>query len=123
MTGHIAALLLVILAAVPAQGQNIKAVEAALAISRHFPVEARATILCIGYWETRELPYDNSLVGAAGEVSWLQIHPVHFARWPREWLRESADNAAQAGRQIYDDSLARGRSGFGPWSTWAKCRR
>jgi len=119
----LAALLTYFLVAVPGPGQTVRAVEVVLVVNRHFPVEARATMMCIGFWETRQDPYSNKLVGAAGEVSWLQIHPIHLDRWPRAWLRESVDNAAQAGRQIYEDSLARGKSGFAPWATyWSFCR-
>jgi len=119
----LAATLFWLSALVPVSAPNVHYIEVAHAVVHNFPVEARQTMMCIGYWETRQDPYSNKLVGAAGEVSWLQIHPIHFGTFSREWLRESADNATQAGRKLYDESLKRTGNGFGPWSTyWAFCR-
>lgn len=111
-------------ALVPISAPNARYIEVAHAVVHNFPVEARQTMMCIGYWETRQDPYSNKLVGAAGEVSWAQIAPVHFRSWPRDWLRKSADNATQAAKQIYDEALKRTGNGFSPWTTyWAYCRR
>ena len=107
------------LATVPWAGQtvqNIKAVEVALVVARYFPVEARQTAMCIGYWETRGEPYSNDLVGAAGEVSVWQIHPIHFNRFDRRQLIVDMGYATWAARQLYDES------GFAPWSTAPLCK-
>lgn len=55
--------------------------------------------------------WDNSVVGALGELSIWQIHPIHFRRFDPARLRADPAYATWAARQLYDEA-----GGFGPWS-------
>jgi hypothetical protein len=63
-----------------------------------------------------EHTYSKYVVGDAGEVSWWQIHPVHFA-WVDE-ARAVADPryATSVAIRIGNGSVREGGSFWGPWS-------
>jgi len=105
MTGHLAALLFWILASVPSQGHNVRAVEVAHAVVHNFPVEAQQAMVCNAFHESTFNPLAE---GKAGERGVLQISRIHFGRFDPERLWE-VDYNIRAARQLYDES------GLWPW--------
>lgn len=55
--------------------------------------------------------WDNSAIGAAGEVSYFQIHPIHFSRYSRWRLIEDEWYAAEVAYEM--------SSGGRDWSAWS----
>ena len=79
-------------------------------VQRYFPAN---------YWYVWEIircetggTFRNDLIGKQGEVSILQIHPIHFQRFSRERLIVDVEYALYVGRILYEEA---GHS-FRPWS-------
>lgn len=60
-----------------------------------------------------ESRWDNSAIGAAGEVSIAQIHPIHFGRYSRERLRSDEWYVAEV---MYE--MSAGGTNWRPWSCY-----
>lgn len=71
-----AILLTLLLALIPIQGQTVRAVEVALAVTMRYPTEERSMAMCI-FWE--ESRYNRFARGAIGERGIAQINPAAHA--------------------------------------------
>ncbi len=80
-----------------------------------FAPEYHAVATCIAGAETGGR-YLNGLVGAAGEVSVWQIHPIHFGRFDSQLLQRDTYYATWAAYQLSD-----GGADWRAWSTQYLC--
>lgn len=72
--------------------------------------DAAPTACRITWCEAR---WNNLAVGLAGEVSYWQIHPIHFHKYDRERLRDDEWYAAEVAFE-----MSRGGTNWRPWSCW-----
>lgn len=84
-----------------------------------WPASQQAAARCVIWHESRGIP---SVVGSAGELGVMQIHPVHAAEFTRltgKPFRAVVDSRL-AGQYGYHLWVASGRS-WRPWSTRHVC--
>ncbi len=96
--------LFLLLAGLPVEAQTIRAIPVAQAVIEYFPAEARQEAMCVIYFETRERPYDPTLVGDHGwAFGLLQIRTDAHPEFDPERLFEVEYNIG-AGAQIWEAS-------------------
>ena len=70
--------------------------------------ESAPTACRVAWCESR---WDNSAIGYAGEVSFMQIHPLWFRQYDRQRLRDDEWYAAEVAYEI-----SAGGTNWRPWS-------
>ena len=84
------------------------------AVQRYYPASEWVRAICIAGVETGGT-YDNGLVGAAGEVSLWQLHPIHAGRFDLTRAAQDVGYATWAAHQLWQEW------GWQPWTAARWC--